>query len=241
MDVQHSTAPLLRQLESTERQSRSRASAWAELETKLRSDLEDHVIQLEKLTKERHDFIASDKRSQRQLKEKEEDIASSHETIDELSATIETLETKVEELEDEGKNIRQELVVAERKASEGASKVRNEMMQTVVNSEERYQSQIERLEEELDGERQLRGNLEKQLDDLAESVAAAEFHDQGEGGQRSPAKEKKLLSATNQASILHDTLAGFDSDVDDDDDEGDENGIHPLSIQSLYLLFLIET
>mmetsp|Transcript_13289 Transcript_13289/g.28840 ORF Transcript_13289/g.28840 Transcript_13289/m.28840 type:complete len:110 (+) Transcript_13289:726-1055(+) len=108
MDVQHSTAPLLRQLESTERQSRSRASAWAELETKLRSDLEDHVIQLEKLTKERHDFIASDKRSQRQLKEKEEDIASSHETIDELSATIETLETKVEELDDEGKNIGEE-------------------------------------------------------------------------------------------------------------------------------------
>mmetsp|Transcript_13289 Transcript_13289/g.28838 ORF Transcript_13289/g.28838 Transcript_13289/m.28838 type:complete len:142 (+) Transcript_13289:1117-1542(+) len=40
------------------------------------------------------------------------------------------------------------------------------MMQTVVNSEERYQSQIERLEEELDGERQLRGNLEKQLDTI---------------------------------------------------------------------------
>lgn len=227
MDVQHSTAPLLRQLESTERQSRSRAAAWAELETKLRSDLEEHVIQLEKLTKERHDFVASDKKSQRLMKEKEVEIASSQETIDALSSTIETLETNVEELEDEAKKIKHDLVVAERKASEGATKVRSDMMQTVVDSEERYQSQIEALEEELDGERQMRGNLEKQLDELAESVSAAEFaHDyaMGEDGQRSPAKEKKLISGTGQASILHDTLVGIDSDVDDD--EGDEDGFN---------------
>ena len=35
---------------------------------------------------------------------------------------------------------------AERKASEGASKVRNEMMQSLVDSEERYRAQIEMLE-----------------------------------------------------------------------------------------------
>jgi len=228
MDVQHSTAPLLRQLESTERQNRTRAAAWAELETKLRSDLEEHVIQLEKLTKERNDLIASDRRSQRLLKEVEEEIASSQETIEALSATIENSEAKVEELEDEGKKIKQELVVAERKASEGASKVRNEMLQTVVDSEQRYQSQIEALEEELDGERQMRDDLEKQLDDLAESVAAAEAHDSvlSGGGQLSSAKEKKLRSATGQASILHDTLVGIDSD--DDDDEGDEDGMNQL-------------
>lgn len=179
---------------------------------------------LEKLTKERNDLIASDKRSQRLLKEKEEEVASSEETIEALSATIENLETKVEELEDEGKKMKQELVVAERKASEGASKVRNEMLQTVVDSEQRYQSQIEALEEELDGERQSRDNLEKQLDDLAESVAAAEFAQASvmSGGDRLlPAKEKKLRSATDQASILHDTLVGIDSDVDDDEDNED--------------------
>mmetsp|Transcript_37651 Transcript_37651/g.81280 ORF Transcript_37651/g.81280 Transcript_37651/m.81280 type:complete len:705 (+) Transcript_37651:160-2274(+) len=228
MDVQHSTAPLLRQLESTERQSRARAAAWAELETKLRSDLEEYVIQSEKLTKERNDLTASEKRSQRLLKEKEEEVVSSLETIDALSDTIETLEMKVEELEEVGKSIKQELVIAERKASEGASKVRNEMLQTVVDSEQRYQSQIEALEEELDSEKQRRDNLEKQLDNLAECVAAAEFA-QGsaitsEDGQQSPPKEKKLRSATDQASILHDTLVGFDSDVDDD--EGDDDGIN---------------
>jgi len=228
MDVQHSTAPLLRQLESTERQSRARAAAWAELETKLRSDLEEYVIQSEKLTKERNDLTASEKRSQRLLKEKEEEVVSSLETIDALSDTIETLETKVEELEEVGKRIKQELEIAERKASEGASKVRNEMLQTVIDSERRYQSQIEALEEELDGEKQRRDNLEKQLDNLAESVAAAEFS-QGsaitsEDGEQSPPKEKKLRSATDQASILHDTLVGFDSDVDED--EGDDDGIN---------------
>lgn len=237
MDVQHSTAPLLRQLESTERQNRARAAAWAELETKLRSDLEEHVIQLEKLTKERNDLVASDKRSQRFLKEKEGEITSSQETIDALSATIESLETKVEEFEEGEKKIKQDLVVAERKASEGVSKVRTEMMQTVVDSEERYRSQIVAVEEELAEERQRRGNLEKQLDELAESVAAAEFV-QGNGVyQPSPAKEKKLRSATDQASILHDTLAGIDSDVDDDDDEEndrDVNGINHIQGQGSF-------
>ena len=231
MDVQHSTAPLLRQLESIERQNRARATAWAELETKLRSDLEENIIQLEKLTKERNDLVASDKRSQRLVKEKEQDIVASQETIDELSATIETLETKVEELEEEGKNTKQQLVIAERKAAEGASKVRNDMLQTIVDSEERYQTRIEALDDELDVEKQQRGALEKQLDDLAESVAAAEFaQEHVKAGQvTSPAEQKKLRPATDQTSILHDTLVGFDSDVDDDeDDERDENGTSEL-------------
>ncbi|KAL7540208.1 hypothetical protein ACHAWF_006621 [Thalassiosira exigua] len=221
MDVQHSTAPLLRQLESTERQNRARAAAWAEIETKLRTDLEDHVIKLEKLTKEKNDLVASDRRSQRLLKDKDDDIASAQETIDALSTTIENLESKVEELEEEVKTIRQQLAAEERKAAEGASKVRNEMMKAVVDSEERYRSQVEALEQELNGERERRGNLEKQLDELAESVAAAEFAQDNGGGGRSTVKEKKLRSADNQASILHETLVGLDSDVDDDEDEED--------------------
>jgi chromosome segregation ATPase len=208
----------MRQLESTERQNRARAAAWAEVETKLRSDLEDNIVSLENVTREKNNLVSSDKRMQRLLKEKAEEIASSRETIDGLNATIETLETRLEELEEGGKILKQELIIAERKASEGASKVRSEMMQTLVESEERYRSQIDALEEELDVERHGRVILEKQLDDLVESVSAAKFaQNHAGGGQRSPDKEKKLLSATDQASILQDTLAGFDSDVDDDD------------------------
>ncbi|KAL7428634.1 hypothetical protein ACHAXH_000880, partial [Discostella pseudostelligera] len=226
MDVQHSTAPLLRQLESTERQNRARAAAWAEVETKLRSELEDHVIRLEKLSKERNELVTNDKRSQRFLKEKDEEISSLRETIDALSATIESLESKVEMLDAECSKSKQDAVEAERKVSEGASRVRNEMMKTLVESEERYRAQIEMLEDELEAERQRRNNIEKQLDDLAGSVAAAEFAqndvDMGEHGKHSPARAKKLRKATDQASILQDTLAGFDSDVDDDDDDDDE-------------------
>jgi len=233
MDVQHSTAPLLRQLESTERQNRARAAAWAEVETKLRSELEDHVIRLEKLTKERNEFVANDKRSQRYLKEKDEEILSLRETIDALSATIESLESKVEMLDAECSKSKQDAVEAERKVSEGASRVRNEMMKTLVESEERHRAQIEMLEDELEAERQRRNNMEKQLDDLAGSVAAAEFAQNDvvmrEHGKHSPARAKKLRKATDQASILQDTLAGFDSDDDDgDDDEGVENGTNQV-------------
>ena len=226
MDVQQSTAPLMRQLESTERQNRARASAWAEIETKLRSDLEDHIIKLEKLTKERNELASSDKRLQRSLKEKEEEIASSVKTIDELTSTIGTLEKRLMETEEDSKRMKQELIVAERKVLEGASKVRNEMMQTVVDSEERYRSQIDSLEEALDEERQRRVLLEKQMDDLVQSVSSLDFrhttHNTSNGGQHSPEKERKLISASNQASILQSTLAGFDSDIDDDDVDDDD-------------------
>lgn len=231
MDVQQSTAPLLRQLESTERQNRTRAAGWAELETKLRSDIEEHVIQLEKLTKEKNNLVASDKRSQRLLKEKEEEAASSQEAIETLSSTIEDLETKLEQMEDEGQKVKQELAIAERKASESATKVRTEMLQTVMDSEQRYEHKIEALGDELEAERKKRDDLEKQLDDLAASVAAAEFAQESTNatGSPSPEKEKKLRSATGQASILHDTLAGIDSDVEDDDDEVEQNGVDQLN------------
>lgn len=220
MDVQQSTAPLLRQLESTERQNRTRSAAWAELETKLRSELEDNITQVDKLTKERNDLLSSEKRNRRILKEKEEEIASSQETIDALTATIESQESKVDELEEELRKMKDETTRLERRASEGAAKVRSEMMQTVVDSEQRYRSDIESLEEQLEVERRRRTDIEKQLDDLADSVAAAEFAQQENRSQAiSPAKAKELVEATDQASILQDTLGGIDSDEED----GEEN------------------
>ena len=220
MDVQQSTAPLLRQLESTERQNRNRSAAWVELETKLRSELEDNIAQVDKLTKERNDLLSSDKRNRRLLKEKEEEIASSQETIDALTATIESQESKVDELDEELKKMKDETTRLERRASEGAAKVRSEMMQTVVDSEQRYHSEIESLEEQLEVEQRRRTDIEKQLDDLADSVAAAQFAQQENGSQAiSPSKAKELVEATDQASILQDTLGGIDSDEED----GQEN------------------
>ena len=222
MDVQQSSAPLLRQLESAERQNRSRSVAWGELESKLRSEIEEQVIQLEKVTKERNDFRASDKRAQRLLKEREAELVTSRETIDELAATIESLESKLEELEDEGKKMKEEWVKVERQATEGVAKARSDMMKTVVDSEERYRLQIETLEDELETERQKRSSLEKQLDDLAKSVEEAAFSAVDQSEAMPTEKSKKLKASTNQASILHDALAGFDSDVDEDEDDSEE-------------------
>ena len=156
------------------------------------------------------------------MKEKEAELVTSQETIDELAATIETLESKLEELEDEGKKMKEEWVKVERQATEGVAKARSDMMKTVVDSEERYRLQIETLEDELETERQKRSSLEKQLDDLAKSVEEAAFSPVGRGETMHSETNKKLKASTNQASILHDALAGFDSDVDDDEDDSEE-------------------
>ncbi|KAL7516629.1 hypothetical protein ACHAWX_001624 [Stephanocyclus meneghinianus] len=236
MDVQHSTAPLLRQLESTERQNRARASAWAELETKLRSDLEEHVIQLEKMNKERNDIRASEKRLQRTLKEKEDEIASLQNTIEDLSSTAEALEVKAKELEEDMRRAMEEKAKFERQSSEGVAKVRSELMKSMVESEETYRSRIETLEAEIADERQRRDNLIKQLDTLAENVKTVEFsHTRGmsTGALRSFEKEKRLVATTNQASILHDTLLGMDSDNDDGEEEDDISNLQGGSFAAM--------
>ena len=236
MDVQDSTAPLLRQLESTERQNRARASAWAELETKLRADLEENLIQLEKVTKERNDLRASDKRSQRILTEKENEIASLQETIKSLSSTIESLEGKIEKLQDEKNTIKIEKEKNEKQASESVAKVRNELMKSMIKSEETYRSQIEALEAEVADEKLKRDTLVKQLDNLAENVNTVEFSQTSEVSmdkQYSSEQEKKLRATTNQASILHNTLLGIDSDNDEGEDDDEVHNIQGGSFAAM--------
>ena len=83
MDIQSSTAPLLRQLESMERQNRTRAANWAELEGRLRNELEESVIRNESLSKDRSDFKARISRLERLLKESEGELAAARTTGEE--------------------------------------------------------------------------------------------------------------------------------------------------------------
>ena len=71
----------------------------------------------------------------------------------------------------------------------------------------------------MEAERQKRSNLEKQLDELAKSIEETTTFSQGNGQVTSPQRNKKLRASTDQAAILHDALAGFDSEDDDDDDD----------------------
>jgi chromosome segregation ATPase len=234
MDVQQSTAPLLRQLESLERQSRARAATWAELETKLRSDLDESVIENENLVKERNDFKSTASRLQRLMKDRDEELTTSRSKLDDQSVKIKQLETKLTAVEAERQKLKEKYEEIEKVANEGVSKVRSDMMQTVVESEERYRAQIESAEKELKTEREIRSQLERQVEQLLENSGMIQLPPTP-GAQLllSEEKPKKLRSTEGQAEILASTLNGFDSDEDDgiSDEEGEESST-PIGLSS---------
>ncbi|KAG7359081.1 hypothetical protein IV203_015670 [Nitzschia inconspicua] len=221
MDIQSSTAPLLRQLESMERQNRARASNWAELEGRLRSELEECVIQNESLSKDRADFKAKFTRYERLAKERDEELAAARKTIEEQTIKITTLESQLAKLTEEAEKRQEEYEKVERLASEGVAKVRSEMSQTVVESEERYRGQIDKLEKELKMEREKRTQLESQVDQLLENAGMIVAGPQAPENFRRESKPKKLRQAEGQAEILAGAL-GLDSSDDESVDEFDD-------------------
>ena len=234
MDVQQSTAPLLRQLESLERQSRARAATWAELETKLRSDLDESVIENENLVKERNDFKSTANRLQRLMKDRDEELTTSRSKLDDQSVKIKQLETKLTAVEAERQKLKEKYEEIEKVANEGVSKVRSDMMQTVVESEERYRAQIESAEKELQTERDIRSQLERQVEQLLENSGMIQLPPTP-GAQLVLSEEKpmKLRSTQGQAEILASTLNGFDSDDEDgiSDEEAEESST-PVGLSS---------
>jgi chromosome segregation ATPase len=233
MDVQSSTSPLLRQLESMERQNRARAAAWAELENRLRSDLEEAVIQNETLSKERSEFKTKFTRLERSANDSEAELKECRRTIEDQTAKITKLETQLETLVAEAEERQGEYLKVERLANEGVMRVRSEMTQTVVDSEERYRGQIEKLEAELRVEKEKRNQLESQVEELLDNTGII-MRPQAAHVARSESKPKKLLKAEGQAEILAGALGLDDSDDETDDDiigtamdrgvNGDKNG-----------------
>lgn len=223
MDVQSSSAPLLRQLESMERQGRARASAWAELETKLRSELEENIVSVEQLTKERTDWKTKFTRLERTSKEDTEELKRLRIDVEDKTIGISKLEDKLSQLGIEGNKKQEEWAEIERLANEGVARVRSEMAQTVVEAEERYRSQMDSLEADLRQERNKRDQLEKQIQDLLDNsyvpTATATI-------STAPieTKPKKLLKTQRQSEILEGALNGLgDEDEEVEDWEGDDN------------------
>ena len=230
MDVQSSTAPLLRQLESMERQNRARASAWAELENKLRSELEETVIQNEKISKERSELKTNFTRLDRAANERETDLKECRSTIDSLTAKVAKLESEIEERENNTKKLQEDYEKVERLANEGVARVRSEMTQTVVDSEERYRGQIEKLKGELSIEQEKRSQLEDQVADLLDNAGMI-VSPQAPQSMVRETKPKKLRNTERQSEILAGAL-GFgasDDELDDDNDshDGGEEGNGP--------------
>lgn len=225
MDVQSSTAPLLRQLESTERQNRVRAAAWAELETKLRTELEENVITNEKLSKERTEYKTKYNRLERASKENDEELKTTKIQLEDNTAKVKELEEKLQEMETKGAKMKEEWAEVERLANEGVSRVRSEMTQTVVESEERHRSQLEAVEKELRQEKSKRSQLEEQVDQLVKNAgmlvpATMELNANNDVREMEP---KKLRRSQDQVDILTGALNGLGgSDINDDDSAVDE-------------------
>jgi len=236
MDIQSSTAPLLRQLESMDRQGRLRTANAAELESRLRSELEEATIENETLGKDCSEFKSKLSRLERSIKERDEEISVAQKTIDEQMTNIERLKRQEEKLKSEAEKRQIEFERVERLANGGVARVRSEMTQTVVDSEERYRGQIDKMERELKTEREMRSQLEDQVGQLLENTTTmggmnmfgSSSHAPQSTGIRRESKPKKLHKAEGQAEILAGALLGLgddsdDNDTDDDDDDDDDD------------------
>ena len=230
MDIQSSTAPLLRQLESMERQNRMRASNSAELETRLRSDLEKATIENERLGKEYADSKAMLSKLERTINDRDQRLSEAQSTVEEQAKNIDSLQKQEEKLLEEAQTRQTEYERVERLANEGVARVRSEMSQTVTDSEERYRGQIDKLQKELTVETEKRTQLEAQVGQLLESGGSLFAATQSSMapvaamGMRRESKPKRLHKAEGQADILAGAL-GLSDDSDSDSDSDDNSDI----------------
>jgi chromosome segregation ATPase len=219
MDIQSSTAPLLRQIESAERQSRSRAAAWAELESSLRSQLEEAVISNEQLLKEKGDLKTRNSRAERAVKEYETELKSLNIKLDDQIEMNRELQVRANDLEIQNAKLKEEYSEVQRLANEGASKVRSEMSQTVIESEERHRAQIESIRRELGQEREKRSLLEKQVEELLDKAGMIIPPQLTLSSHIPESQPARLRQSDNQFDILNEALGGLGSDEEDEDTE----------------------
>ncbi len=213
MDLQQSSAPLMRQLESTERQSRARSAAWAELESKLRSDLEENVIQNENLRKEKYDLDAELKQLNRSIQNKEEELSNAQAQITELNESLQNISVEYDNTTVELEKTKSDFLSLQSFAKENESKIRNQMVANLQESEERYNDRIESLEVDLRQEREKRSLLEDKIKQITSASALLPTPSNGTLNKK-PVKKRSLSGKTNQVDILQDTLVGLDGVVE---------------------------
>jgi outer membrane murein-binding lipoprotein Lpp len=229
MDLQESTAPLLRQIQSAEKQARVRSAAWAEVETKLRSDLESSLMEHDKISKERSELSMTIRKIERSLNEKCEELSKSQDKIDKLSLEIERLNEELDNLEAE----KEDLLQQKKFASEEMSRAKTELLKNAVNNEERYRARIDALEDQLESEKAKRVQLEESLEMLLVSThsiaTTAEVYSRvnkkknNDALVSTPRHQQSLKAVEGQDKILQHTIDGLgilggETDNDHDDD-----------------------
>jgi chromosome segregation ATPase len=219
MDIQDSTAPLMRQIKSADRQARARATTWAEVESKLRSDIEESVLGQERLCKDIADLKLKASRWERVAMENESDAAAVREEMSLLNDEIDNLKEKIEVVERE----KEEWVQVQQTADLDAENAKNHMMKNVVDTGERYRSQIDQLNEQLQHEKSKREELEASIKYQAASGSSISIVASQDvphyNVPRNQKEKKKLRAAEGQADILQSTLHDLGGTSSDDDDE----------------------
>jgi len=216
LSTMDNTAPLLRELESARKQQRTRASAWKELETTLRTELEDSVVENEKLSRERGEWKTKCTRAERVLKDVEKELATAKISLEDKINLCEHLEQERDELKSTNAKLQQQYSEVQQLANEGVSRVRSEMSQTVVEMEERHTSQLDSVKEDLRHQKDKCMQLENQLEKLVENEALL-IPAEMQPATLSNANPKKLVQSENQVDILNGALGGLDSDGEEDE------------------------
>lgn len=230
MDLQQSTAPLIRQLESAERQNRLRATAWNEVETKLRNDLEEHVVQNEKMLREKNEIVATNKRLERALKDKENDLNLEQEKLNQLTNTKEELEDKKKQQEREISHLQQQISKSNAKMKENDAKVRTEMMKTVRESEDFYQKEIESLKSELHSEKEKSSTLNDRVHELMSGSSNTNRSLSKTISIEKSERNQKLVTSDNQINILQNTLLRLNESFDENENPVEDNDNHLQSM-----------
>ena len=202
-----------------ERQGRARAAAWGELENSIRKELDVALNQVEALTKENQENKANLHRLERSKKDLTMDCQLAQSAVEEQRTKIADLESRLNRVQQEQEEKEVEYAEMERLANEGVSRVRGEMTQAVLESDERYRSQIEKLKDQLKEEVGKRRLLEEQVEDLMKNAANLVVPSPRELQMEREAEPKELRRGEDQAAILAGALGGFvDDDLTDDDD-----------------------
>lgn len=215
MDLQQSSAPLLRQLESAERQSRARATAWAELENKLRADLEQFMLENENSVKEKKLMEAEISKLRVSIQGLEAERDSNVSKVKELSSQLDDALKKHDEAITESDNLKQECEELESRLKKSESRIQAEILENAREHEERYKDLTASLELQLQQEREYRASLEKKIQDM---VRNDDFIEKQEVVvAKSP--QRNLSNVIKQADILNDALQF----MEDSDDEGTDH------------------
>ena len=211
LDIQECTAPLMRQIKAAERQARTKAAAWAEVESKLRSDLEQSVLAQQKARKDLADVKIKVSELELLIIQKEEQNSLLNQTVKSLQSDIDRLNKELDTIERE----KDDWVQLQQNSDKDAANAKSDMLKSVIDEGERFRLQVSELKELYDSEKSKRLTLE---DQIAKLLSTCDHTPEPEGSRQKESKRPELKAALNQADILQSMIKDLDESGGDYED-----------------------